>query len=335
MAHHLDFTKGKPAIAYRGELPWHGMGTEITNDMTLDQMIVEAGLDYSIIEMPSVYNGGTEDDPEYFLTPNRKDLIRSDNRMWISEMSGNRYEVRQPKQIVEFFRDLCDFGGFEIVTLGALFDGKRVWAQAQRKGGASELDGMHKPKIFLAEGYDGTLATIAKFADERIVCANTMGIALGENSGQIKISHATKFNEEKVKTQLGSIDRVFSEYLEKLTLLSKVKMTDDFKIRFFSKLFAPKVFEEPKLWRKAPMDFEKASTASKNVVADLLKCDEPGGSPGSDILPNTLYNAMQTVTYYVDHVARTKGEGRFASAVFGQGANRKQEAFDIALECVK
>jgi len=262
-------------------------------------------------------------------------LIRSDNHAWISEMSGNRYEVRQPKQIVEFFRDLCDFGGFEIVTLGALFDGKRVWCQAQRKGGASTLNKMHKPKIFLAEGYDGTLATIAKFADERIVCANTMGVAMNEKSGQVKISHATKFDEKKVKAQLGAIDECFSEYLEALKKFSEVKVTADFRKRFFLKLLSPKAFDNEKQWKRSKIVEDKISTAMANTVDRMIYLDAPGHSPGSDILPDTLYNLLQTTTYFVDHDARTKGDGRFASAMFGQGANRKQEAFELCLDMVK
>lgn len=330
----LDFTKGRAAIAYRGELPWHGSGTPITDNMTLDEMIEAACLDYTVLEMPSVYNVGSIDKPVYKDVPNRKDLVRSDNHAWLSEMSGNRYDVRQPKQIVEFFRDLCDFGGFEIVTLGALYDGKRIWCQAQRKGGSSTLNKMHKPKILLAEGYDGSLATVAKFADERVVCSNTLGIALGEKGGTVKISHATKFDEKKVKAQLGAIDECFADYLEMLSKFASVKVTDDFRKRFFMKLINPKAFDNEKNWKRSKIDEEKISTAADNTIAELIRLDKPGNSPGSDILPDTLYNLLQTTTYFVDHVQRTKNDGRFASSMFGQGATRKQNAFDLCLDQV-
>ena len=48
MAHELDFAKGKAAIAFRGDVPWHGLGETIQPDDTLDTIQHKGGLDYSV-----------------------------------------------------------------------------------------------------------------------------------------------------------------------------------------------------------------------------------------------------------------------------------------------
>ena len=89
------------------------------------------------------------------------------------------------------------------------------------------------------------------------------------------------------------------------------------------------------MWKRAKVNSDIITTASQNTINELLRLAEPGNSPGSDVLPGSLYNLLQTVTYHVDHVKQTKGAGRWASAAFGQGDTLKGEALDLALSMVK
>lgn len=332
--HALDMTAGKPAIAYRGELPWHGLGEQITANMSLEQMMSAAALDWSVLELPALYSFKDT----VMEAKNRKALVRSDSGDFLAHMSKNKYEVRQPKMIVEFFRDICDTGGFEIETLGALNGGRNVWAMAKRKGGCEQLSQMIKPGILLVDSYDGSKATTAKFLSTTVVCANTLAVGLGESGGQVKIGHATKFNADKVKAQLGDIDQVFGAFLDNMKKFSEVKMSADFKKRFFMKLLAPKAFGEEEgkgaTWKRMKIDEDAISTNAQNKIAELLRLSDVGNAPGSDIFSNTAYNAVQTITYYADHEAQTKGEGRWNAATFGNGAKLKDAAFELASSLV-
>jgi phage/plasmid-like protein (TIGR03299 family) len=347
MSHALDFSAGKAAIAFAGELPWHGFGERITPNMTLAQMRKAASLNWHVQELDAFYmhqpqptRSNKNPEPVMMKAPNRKTLVRSDTGDFLSHMSENKYEVRQPEMIVEFFRDICETGGFQIETLGALHGGKRVWCMASRKGGASELSGLIKPNILLADSYDGSMATIAKFTTVTVVCQNTLSMARADGKKEeIRIGHHQKFDEQAVKAQLGEIDNSFASFLDQMHAFSKVKMSPAFKERFFLKLFAkPEVFGESKgkgkAWKTAKLDFDAASTASKTVVKELLRLSEEGNAPGSDFFNGSLYNALQTVTYYQDHEARSKGNLRWQSALLGNGNATKDAAHELAMSLI-
>lgn len=345
MAHMLDFTRGNAAIAYRGDVPWHGYGETIDANDTLESMMKKASIDFDILELDAFYpyNG------EMLKVPNRKTLVRSDNGKWFSHMSENRYEVRQPKQIVEFFRDLCDHGGYEIETLGALYEGAQVWCLAKRKDHTANLgDDIINPYILLAESYNGTLATTAQATSVRVVCNNTLSYSVGQKGNKLKIGHNQKFDENKVKDELAKVDAGFDAYWASLKAFSSVKMTPEFKARFFTKLFGSQTTEAKKdekpifigaqtdnAWKKAKIDYDALSTNSANVIDRLLNLSQAGNSPGANFFEGTLYNALQTTTYYIDHEIRTKGDQRFLSATFGGGADKKQEALELAMSLIK
>jgi phage/plasmid-like protein (TIGR03299 family) len=79
--------------------------------------------------------------------------------------------------------------------------------------------------ILLATACDGTLATTAQFTSIRVVCNNTLAIALkGQNSaGVVKVPHSTKFDAEKVKQQLGISVRTWDEHMYEMKQLSQRK----------------------------------------------------------------------------------------------------------------
>jgi hypothetical protein len=46
MAHEVEMINGQAQLAYVGDVPWHGLGVEVRNDMTPEQMMQKAGLDW-------------------------------------------------------------------------------------------------------------------------------------------------------------------------------------------------------------------------------------------------------------------------------------------------
>ena len=133
MAHALDFTKGQAAIAYRGETPWHGLGESILPQDSIDDIRIKAGIDYDVEKTPVLYSvpmdserpgragGGTG----LATDENSCVLYRSDTGGALSVVS-NKYQVVQPKQIIEFYRDLTESYGFELEVVGALKGGRKA-----------------------------------------------------------------------------------------------------------------------------------------------------------------------------------------------------------------
>jgi hypothetical protein len=55
MAHNLEIVNGKAQMAYAGETPWHGLGTAVSNDISVDDMLVKSGLDWNVFATDTYY----------------------------------------------------------------------------------------------------------------------------------------------------------------------------------------------------------------------------------------------------------------------------------------
>ncbi len=120
-------------------------------------------------------------------------LYRSDTKTPLSVVS-NRYQVVQPREVLEFYRDLTEVSGYELETAGVLKGGRKFWALA-RTGQSTALKGNDQiiGYLLLATSCDGTLATTATPTTVRVVCNNTLTIALDGTARAIKVPHNTRF----------------------------------------------------------------------------------------------------------------------------------------------
>jgi phage/plasmid-like protein (TIGR03299 family) len=162
-------------------------------------------MDWQIREAPVLFNAEQGEGSLLNLRSNAdtKVLYRSDNLEPLSVVS-KRYQTVQPKEVLEFYRDLVAAGGFELETAGVLKGGRKLWALA-KTGQQSILKGSDKVKAYLllATSCDGTLATTAQFTSIRVVCNNTLQIAVADSRGSVRVPHSTKFDPVQVKQELG------------------------------------------------------------------------------------------------------------------------------------
>lgn len=342
MSHDLDFTKGLPAIAYTGETPWHGFGQVMESDQPLERWIIEAGMDYSIIERPIAFtnnrhfdNAGDivpdKDDThptfntrKYTPVPGKKALCRSDTGDQLSVVS-NRYKVVQPAAVMEFFRTLIADQGFKMHTAGVLAAGNRVWALAET-GDEFTVNGQDRiaSYLLLATAYDGKFSTTAQFTSVRVVCNNTLSFSLdrGENqaSGIVRIPHTSEFVPQDVKSELGVLgSEGWVQFKDNVIQLSDYRVTKRVAVEFFLELLG--VTEDEAAEGKQLLNAKK-----------LLSFYESG--PGSDFIgsKNTTWGLVNAVSFFTDHGRRAHSNGtRFDSASFGSGAKMKQQAFAAAL----
>lgn len=330
MSHELDFTKGQAAIAYQGQLPWHGYGELMADDVPLEIWLQKAGMDYTVESHPVFWKkpllgtlGSLQSTADQSIAK-RRVLSRSDTQDVLSIVSDN-YKVVQPKEVMEFFRDLIADQGFKMHTAGVLGGGNRVWALAETGKdftikGNDQLGGY----LLLATSYDGKFSTTAQFTSIRVVCNNTLSWSLGQGdaqkSGIVRIPHMTDFNPESVKHDLGLLgDGGWSQFQDNVTKLSDVTVTKRQAVEFFLELLG--VTEE-----------EAASGKSLIKAKKLISFYESG--PGANFVSskNTTWGLVNAVSFFTDHGARAHNVGtRFNSASFGAGAVMKQKAFDKAL----
>jgi len=166
-------------MAYVGATPWHGLGNRLTQKQPLEVWQREAGMNWQIQDSPVHFKADTVGNLSTIHSfPEQKVLYRSDTKAPLSVVS-NRYQVVQPREVLEFYRDLTEVSGYELETAGVLKGGRKFWALA-RTGQGTALKGNDQVNgyLLLATSCDGTLATTATPTTVRVVCNNTLTISL-------------------------------------------------------------------------------------------------------------------------------------------------------------
>ena len=319
MAHLID------SMAYVGQTPWHGLGNQLTEKQPIEVWAHEAGMDWQIKESPVRYSADHWSGSEMLGTfSDQKVLYRSDTLEAMSVVS-QRYKVVQPHDILEFYRDLTEQCGYELETAGVLKGGRKLWALARTGQSLSIKGDITNGYVLLATACDGTLATTAQLTSVRVVCNNTLAVALGQaGQGAVKVPHSTTFDPIAVKKELGLSLSDWELFRAQLSALSgrKIKAKD-------AERYLVQVFSDPYAAKDAPPINERA------VKRTLSLFD--GQGRGADLVSakGTAFGLLNAVTEFVDHERRARStDHRLDSAWFGQGATVKQKAMDLALQLI-
>ena len=240
MSHDIDDSTGEPAMAYVGAEPWHGLGEKLPPGQPIEVWKQAARLDWRIQMVPVQYQfeGRSRVMPERFV------LTRDDTGSALSVVSGD-YQVVQPAEVLEFYRDLVAQRHYTLETAGALDGGRKVWALAKTgmvanvAGNAADQLGAY---VLLATSCDKSLATTVSFTSIRVVCQNTLGFAFNDMSANrrkhIKVEHSRKFDHESVKESLGLMDAAWSNFLARVSPMASVPLSDSLAQKYFESLFA-------------------------------------------------------------------------------------------------
>ena len=281
-------------------------------------------------------------------------LYRSDTHAPLSVVS-QRYQEVQPLEILEFYRDLTEQAGFELETAGVLKGGKKFWALA-KTGQTSMLKGkdVSNGYILLATACDGTLATTAQFTSIRVVCNNTLAIALkGQSSsaGVVKVPHSTKFDAEKVKQQLGISVRAWDEHMYEMKQLSQRKVSQTEAAAYFDAVFNNSSMSIADQDDSIIQFYRNVATqAQSHSTSKAENKTEPNGRALSKVMSmfngqgrgaelssakDTAYGLLCSITEFADHERRAMSQDhRLDSAWFGAGAVLKQRGLEQALRMI-
>ena len=339
MAHQLE------QMAYVGATPWHGLGNQLTQNQPIEVWAQQAGMDWRI-ESSNVSYMAQNERGQSIIMPyeEQRVLYRSDTHAPLSVVS-QRYQEVQPKEILHFYKDLTEQSGFELETAGVLKGGKKFWALA-KTGQTSALKGndVSNGYILLATACDGTLATTAQFTSIRVVCNNTLAIALkGQSSsaGVVKVPHSTKFDAEKIKQQLGISVRAWEDHMYEMKQLSQRKVTQQEAAAYFDAVFnntslsiADQDDSIIQFYRNVASQADSTKTEPNGRAMSKVMTMFNGHGRGAELssAKDTAYGLLCAITEFVDHERRAMStDHRLDSAWFGAGAALKQRGLEQAL----
>lgn len=318
MAHEIDFSKGFAAMAYRGETPWHKLGQQMQAGQTIEEWQRAAGMNFSLLSKPALFQA----EDQFIEVPDRKVLIRSDNQAPLAIVSSN-YQVVQPAQVLEFYRDLTETAGFELETAGVLKGGRKYWALANMGKEAEILGDKIKGYLLLGTACDGSMSTVAMFTSIRVVCNNTLGFALQEADGNqskrvIRINHRTTFDEARVKAQLGLASSSWDSFMKRVEIWSGTPVQHHEAEDYFKQL---SIYH----------DADGAEVVSDRTVEKLMELFYSTGK-GHDMptAKNTVWGLVNAVTEFVDHHRGRSDDTRMDRAWFGDGVVAKERATVLA-----
>lgn len=334
MAHELARrADGSAAIAFVGETPWHGLGQQLTKGASIGVWKKEAGLDWNAIKTP-LQGWSQPDGPTAIDFLEHVGIYRSDTMAPLA-IVGAGYKVVQPGEVLEFFRDLVETGGWHLHTAGVLRGGRKVWAMATNDQAAYVVKGDRvMNNLVLATSMDGSMRTTAIQTSVRVVCANTLAMAMKDTAAKVvAVSHRTHFDRDQALHELG-IDHGdrFKLFMEAAKEMADTPIKLDEARHLLHKIFRVKEQQaaKPKTSWLAGIQPKEEELQDTRAINDVLAlCAGLGKGSTLKGVKGTRWGLLNGVTEYVDHHMGRTDDTRLDSAWFGRGNTIKTDALHL------
>jgi phage/plasmid-like protein (TIGR03299 family) len=321
MAHEIE------TMAFANEVPWHGLGNRVDPTVSVDDMLVAAGLNWEV-QLRPLFAQAT--DGSMVKLPLRRALVRSsDNK--IMTVTGDMWKPFQNRDALEFFREYTEAGGAKLETAGSLRGGKMVWALASIQEGFTVNRTDHsKGYILLTSPHEVGKSITVRTTVVRVVCANTMAMALRGSEADYSQNHLSRFNAAAAKETIGLAREQIVQAGLDAKVLNQLKMSEFDTVRFLSKFFQPMpetivAQNDKNEWVNGLINDPGAMDKRLNEVLWSVK-----KAPGA--VPATAWGVLNGVTHWADHVAGSKSETRLYNAWFGDKAKLKLQVRDELLQ---
>ena len=330
MSANLDKTLGFVALAFIGPRSkiWHGTGqsvdakvAELGRALTIEDWATLSGTSFTVEARPLSYVGADGLLTEY---PNRFANVRTDTSAALGLVS-TRYNLVQPLDVQSTFADLIGVDErFAITTMGSLDGGKRIFAQATFAGEQSVAGDRHVAKLLMSTTFDTTSPTRLQGCMERVVCENTIRVAMGENAPIVNVRHSTKYDRDLALKQLAKIAAGFAQYKQIGDALAGFIMPKEALSAFIRGVLDIPIDAEQK-----DVSTRKQNQRQAIIDAMLISCNERAVTATSGI---DAFTALQAITRYVDH---DRDAGNTENRLFGSGAALKDKALGLLMPMIK
>jgi len=313
MAHELEFVNGVAQMAYVGDVPWHGLGTEVIGDLTPEQMMEAAGLNWDVHKVPlyadmisgkRVYTGSDA-------------LVRTTDERILDVVTQN-WNPCQNSEAFEFFNDFVGNGDMQMHTAGSLRNGKFVWALA-KVNESFDLFGGDKVESYLlfSNPHQFGKSITIQFTPIRVVCMNTLSLSLSSSVDRmLRVDHRKVFDGDTVKETMGIAKDKLAKYKKMAEFLGSKLYTVDSLMEYFKQVF-------PSTSGKESKDPSRAAALAKEIV---------NVQPGYDFAEGSWWQAYNAVTYLTDHELGRSNDNRMYNSWFGGNKDRKIKALNLAVE---
>lgn len=284
------------SMFYTREKPWHGLGTKVEEAPTSTDALRLAGLDWQVIQEP-IYTDTGERISGY------KANVRDSDRKVLGVVT-DRYKIIQNQEAFAFTDALLG-EGVRYETAGALQEGKKVWLLARLPREYIISGERISPYLVFSNTHDGSGAVKVALTPIRVVCNNTLNLALNTASRSWSMIHTGNIKNKvwEAKNTLFMAE----EYMEKLGKefenLRKQKLSDQ-QVKEYIELLLP---------------MEKNATAmqSKNIMK--LRSDMRSryyDAPDLKDVGNNAYRFINAVSDFATHAQPLRRTANYNENLF-------------------
>lgn len=329
MAHLIDSSKGFNAFVAIAPA-WHGLGKILPDGITTKQALEFGGLDYHVVKSPNIhrYPDGIEivSDSSFFNW-------RTDTKAILASKVGKDYTVFQNGETLDIVDEILQHGKATIETAGVIDSGKRAFIVLKYGKDINVSGDITKTYCLICTSHDGTQSIIAMPTNVRVVCNNTLQMALGTKQDRISIRHTMNAGDrlkqalQVLKLIEDSVDKTeFEFYKASQTKFSSEQGFWD----YIGNVFLSQ--DEIKAFQSGKKRDEVLSTRKQNVISEVLNYAEKGTGQASTLLDGvpTFWTGLNAITGYQTRKKYKSADDRMDSLLFGTGANVIEKATKLA-----
>jgi len=190
---------------YSGQTPWHSLGIRVEGALSSEEALVKAGLNWNVIPKPIITKDGI---PIEGYKANVRDLDHK-----VLGVVTDRYRIVQNHEAFAFTNELLG-KGVKYETAGSLQEGKKVWLLAKLPSEYIIAGDRISPYLIFSNTHDGSAAIKIAMTPIRVVCNNTLNLALS-TADRIWTANHTGDIEMKLLDAKDTIFRA-EDYMDKL-----------------------------------------------------------------------------------------------------------------------
>ncbi len=283
---------------YTREKPWHGLGTKVEDAPTSVDALRLAGLDWNVMQ-ESIFTETGDAIAGYRVN------IRDRDRKVLGVVS-DRYKIIQNREAFAFTDTLLGYG-VRYETAGSLQEGKRVWLLARLPREYIIAGEQISPYLVFSNSHDGSGAVRVALTPIRVVCNNTLNLALATASRSWSMIHKgnVKDKMQEAKNTLFMAEAYMESLGEEFERLRGMKVTDSQVAEYVERLL--------------PLEKDATETREKNTLKlreDILR--RYYDAPDLRGVGNNAYRFINAVSDFATHVQPLRRTANYNENLFAR-----------------
>lgn len=301
MAHSIDITDGKASFVSAHTAAWHQLGTVLPDTFTAEEAMLHGHLGgWNVRKVPMLADlGGRTLEVPGMNVIVRDNPVRAGRVDVLSREKGvtDGYQIVQNEEHAEFINAVAHESGASFDTAGALDDGRRVFITMKLPNstlvGGVDLVDHHLAAI---NSHDGTMSFTLMVTPIRVVCQNTLNLALANHVNVFRVRHTTNA-EKKIRTEARrALDMSFAyiaDFEDEARKLIETSLTQTQFEEIVARAFGPAEDAPPRTAARATKRLEEMFALF--------------GARTQDGIHGTAWAGLNALTEWADHFSGVRG----------------------------